>query len=285
MHLTLFPKTTYVSSFKKYSNFYYRNSMLIGSCVDNSINYISAINFPNISINNIDNISVNLYLSPNNSHSCNELKKSIIIYKIIEDFNIKNISWNNYSKVTPLYIDENDIFYDDKSNILSFNINSIINEITSLNKKVYGLSIVKKYSLRNDLLKYYSNNSSKPPFISIEYNECEPKDNFFINKSFCIESLCSEFFSNSIDISNIEKATYFIKNLSDSNISLYLQISPNNIDFTNDVIEAIIHPNESIAIPLATFLKYSRLKFTSNDQNYIKLNIWFQGQKLKYNLL
>lgn len=287
MHLTLFPKTTYVSSLKKHSNFYYRNSMLIGNCTDNNINYISAINFPNISTeySNINNISLNLYLSINNNYICSELKKSVIIYKITEDFNIKNISWNNYPKVKPLYIDEGDIFYDDKSNILSLNMNSIINEIINLNKRVYGLSIIKKCNYNSNLLKYYSNNSSKPPFMSIEYNECNPANKFFIEKFIPIESLLTEFYSDSIDISNIEIATYFIKNLSDSNIYVYLQISPNNFDFTDDVAKTLISPNESIALPLGTFLKYSRLKFLTQNHTCSKLNIWFQGKISKYNLL
>ena len=287
--LTLYPKSTYISNCRENEIFYNNNTLLVGKNNYGNDHYVSLFKFSNsIDINDIEilNASLNLTLINDNNFSIEEFRNNIAIYKIIEDFNIENVSWNNYPKAISLKLLDSDINY--KDNIVSFNISSLYENVLELQNSVYGLIIICRPSLKSSIYQIYSSSSNKQPFIAINYekstnNEIKNLEIIFKENEFTIQSSDSEFFSETINISNFNNATYFIKNLGDLPVYAYLQISPDGINFADEVVEAYINAGESKILPITNFLKFSRVKFI-NRQNDTGSNIqiWFQGQTFDY---
>ncbi len=287
--LTLYPKSTYISNCRENEIFYNNNTLLVGKNNYGNVHYASLFKFSNsIDINDIEilNASLNITLLNDNKFSIEEFRNNIAIYKIIEDFNIENVSWNNYPKAIALKLLDSDINY--KDNIVSFNISSLYENVLELQNSVYGLIIICRPSLKSSIYQIYSSSSDKQPLIAINYekstnNEIKNLEIIFKENEFTIQSSDSEFFSETINISNFNNATYFIKNLGDLPVYAYLQISPDGINFADEVVEAYINAGESKILPITNFLKFSRVKFI-NRQNDTGSNIqiWFQGQTFDY---
>lgn len=287
--LTLYPKSTYISNCRENEIFYNNNTLLVGKNNYGNVHYASLFKFSNsIDINDIEilNASLNITLLNDNKFSIEEFRNNIAIYKIIEDFNIENVSWNNYPKAISLKLLDSDINY--KDNIVSFNISSLYENVLELQNSVYGLIIICRPSLKSSIYQIYSSSSDKQPLIAINYekstnNEIKNLEIIFKENEFTIQSSDSEFFSETINISNFNNATYFIKNLGDLPVYAYLQISPDGINFADEVVEAYINAGESKILPITNFLKFSRVKFI-NRQNDTGSNIqiWFQGQTFDY---
>lgn len=287
--LTLYPKSTYISNCRENEIFYNNNTLLVGKNNYGNVHYASLFKFSNsIDINDIEilNASLNITLLNDNKFSIEEFRNNIAIYKIIEDFNIENVSWNNYPKAIALKLLDSDINY--KDNIVSFNISSLYEDVLELQNSVYGLIIICRPSLKSSIYQIYSSSSDKQPLIAINYekstnNEIKNLEIIFKENEFTIQSSDSEFFSETINISNFNNATYFIKNLGDLPVYAYLQISPDGINFADEVVEAYINAGESKILPITNFLKFSRVKFI-NRQNDTGSNIqiWFQGQTFDY---
>lgn len=287
--LTLYPKSTYISNCRESEFFYNRNTLLVGKNNYGNEHYVSLFKFSNsLDINDIEilNASLNLTLINDNNFSIEEFRNNIAIYKIIEDFSIEDVSWNNYPKAIALKLIDSDINY--KDNIVSFNISSLYENVLELQNSVYGLIIICRPSLKSSIYQIYSSSSDKQPFIAINYekstnNEIKNLEIIFKENEFTIQSSDSEFFSEIINISNFNNATYFIKNLGDLPVYAYLQISPDGINFADEVVESYINAGESKILPITNFLKFSRVKFI-NRQNDTSSNIqiWFQGQTFDY---
>lgn len=287
--LTLYPKSTYISNCRESEFFYNRNTLLVGKNNYGNEHYVSLFKFSNsLDINDIEilNASLNLTLINDNNFSIEEFRNNIAIYKIIEDFSIEDVSWNNYPKAIALKLIDSDINY--KDNIVSFNISSLYENVLELQNSVYGLIIICRPSLKSSIYQIYSSSSDKQPLIAINYekstnNEIKNLEIIFKENEFTIQSSDSEFFSETINISNFNNATYFIKNLGDLPVYAYLQISPDGINFADEVVEAYINAGESKILPITNFLKFSRVKFI-NRQNDTGSNIqiWFQGQTFDY---
>ena len=287
--LTFYPKSTYISNCRESEFFYNRNTLLVGKNNYGNEHYVSLFKFSNsLDINDIEilNASLNLTLINDNNFSIEEFRNNIAIYKIIEDFSIENVSWNNYPKAIALKLLDSDINY--KDNIVSFNISSLYEDVLELQNSVYGLIIICRPSLKSSIYQIYSSSSDKQPLIAINYekstnNEIKNLEIIFKENEFTIQSSDSEFFSETINISNFNNATYFIKNLGDLPVYAYLQISPDGINFADEVVEAYINAGESKILPITNFLKFSRVKFI-NRQNDTGSNIqiWFQGQTFDY---
>ena len=287
--LTFYPKSTYISNCRDNEFFYNNNTLLVGKNNYGNMHYASLFKFSNsIDINDIKilNASLNITLVNDNKFSLEEFINNISIYKIIEDFNIEDVSWNNYPKAIALKLIDSDINY--KDNIVSFNISSLYENVLELQNSVYGLIIICRPSLKSSIYQIYSSGSNKQPFIAINYekstnNEIKNLEIIFKENEFTIQSSDSEFFSEIINISNFNNATYFIKNLGDLPIYAYLQISPDGINFADEVVEAYINAGESKILPITNFLKFSRIKFINrqNDTNS-NIKIWFQGQTFDY---
>ena len=287
--LTLYPKSTYISNCRENEIFYNNNTLLVGKNNYGNVHYASLFKFSNsIDINDIEilNASLNITLLNDNKFSIEEFRNNIAIYKIIEDFSIEDVSWNNYPKAISLKLLDSDINY--KDNIVSFNISSLYEDVLELQNSVYGLIIICRPSLKSSIYQIYSSSSNKQPFIAINYekstnNEIKNLEIIFKENEFTIQSSDSEFFSETINISNFNNATYFIKNLGDLPVYAYLQISPDGINFADEVVEAYINAGESKILPITNFLKFSRVKFI-NRQNDTGSNIqiWFQGQTFDY---
>lgn len=287
--LTLYPKSTYISNCRENEIFYNNNTLLVGKNNYGNDHYVSLFKFSNsIDINDIKilNASLKLTLVNDNKFSIEEFRNNIAIYKIIEDFSIENVSWNNYPKAIALKLLDSDINY--KDNIVSFNISSLYEDVLELQNSVYGLIIICRPSLKSSIYQIYSSSSDKQPLIAINYekstnNEIKNLEIIFKENEFTIQSSDSEFFSETINISNFNNATYFIKNLGDLPVYAYLQISPDGINFADEVVEAYINAGESKILPITNFLKFSRVKFI-NRQNDTGSNIqiWFQGQTFDY---
>ena len=287
--LTLYPKSTYISNCRENEIFYNNNTLLVGKNNYGNDHYVSLFKFSNsIDINDIEilNASLNITLLNDNKFSIEEFRNNIAIYKIIEDFSIEDVSWNNYPKSIALKLIDSDINY--KDNIVSFNISSLYEDVLELQNSVYGLIIICRPSLKSSIYQIYSSSSDKQPLIAINYekstnNEIKNLEIIFKENEFTIQSSDSEFFSETINISNFNNATYFIKNLGDLPVYAYLQISPDGINFADEVVEAYINAGESKILPITNFLKFSRVKFI-NRQNDTGSNIqiWFQGQTFDY---
>ena len=287
--LTLYPKSTYISNCRENEIFYNNNTLLVGKNNYGNDHYVSLFKFSNsIDINDIKilNASLKLTLVNDNKFSIEEFRNNIAIYKIIEDFSIEDVSWNNYPKAIALKLIDSDINY--KDNIVSFNISSLYEDVLELQNSVYGLIIICRPSLKSSIYQIYSSSSDKQPLIAINYekstnNEIKNLEIIFKENEFTIQSSDSEFFSETINISNFNNATYFIKNLGDLPVYAYLQISPDGINFADEVVEAYINAGESKILPITNFLKFSRVKFI-NRQNDTGSNIqiWFQGQTFDY---
>lgn len=287
--LTLYPKSTYISNCRENEIFYNNNTLLVGKNNYGNVHYASLFKFSNsIDINDIKilNASLKLTLVNDNKFSIEEFRNNIAIYKIIEDFSIEDVSWNNYPKSIALKLIDSDINY--KDNIVSFNISSLYENVLELQNSVYGLIIICRPSLKSSIYQIYSSSSDKQPLIAINYekstnNEIKNLEIIFKENEFTIQSSDSEFFSETINISNFNNATYFIKNLGDLPVYAYLQISPDGINFADEVVEAYINAGESKILPITNFLKFSRVKFI-NRQNDTGSNIqiWFQGQTFDY---
>ena len=287
--LTLYPKSTYISNCRENEIFYNNNTLLVGKNNYGNDHYVSLFKFSNsIDINDIKilNASLKLTLVNDNKFSIEEFRNNIAIYKIIEDFSIEDVSWNNYPKAISLKLLDSDINY--KDNIVSFNISSLYEDVLELQNSVYGLIIICRPSLKSSIYQIYSSSSDKQPLIAINYekstnNEIKNLEIIFKENEFTIQSSDSEFFSETINISNFNNATYFIKNLGDLPVYAYLQISPDGINFADEVVEAYINAGESKILPITNFLKFSRVKFI-NRQNDTGSNIqiWFQGQTFDY---
>ena len=287
--LTLYPKSTYISNCRENEIFYNNNTLLVGKNNYGNDHYVSLFKFSNsIDINDIKilNASLKLTLVNDNKFSIEEFRNNIAIYKIIEDFSIEDVSWNNYPKSIALKLIDSDINY--KDNIVSFNISSLYENVLELQNSVYGLIIICRPSLKSSIYQIYSSSSDKQPLIAINYekstnNEIKNLEIIFKENEFTIQSSDSEFFSETINISNFNNATYFIKNLGDLPVYAYLQISPDGINFADEVVEAYINAGESKILPITNFLKFSRVKFI-NRQNDTGSNIqiWFQGQTFDY---
>lgn len=291
LSLTIYPKTTYISSFKINESFYYKTTLLSGNSICNDVTYITILKLNNtMELDNITIIdaSLNIHLINEFKTSLEEIRQSLILCKIIENFNIKEVSWENHPKAITLNLDKCDYSFNPNDNIISFNVSSLFNNILNFEKSIYGLAMICRPTFKSRLYKFYSSNSIKAPFLNINYNNCnnicsKKIEMIFKEQEFIIKSLDSEFYSTPLNISNFNTGTYFIKNSSASLIYAHLQISPDGINFTNDVVEAYINPGESVALTLGKFLKFSRIKFINKDVNpNSNIEIWFQGQTLDY---
>lgn len=289
--LKIYPKSTYISNSRLNESFYNDTTLLLGKNNFGNEHYVSILKFSDfIDINDIEilNASLNLTLINNNTFSIEEFRSDIAIYKIIENFNIEEVSWNNYPKAISLKLLDSDIDYNYKDNIVSFNISSLYEKVLELQNPIYGLIIICRPSLKSSVYEFYSSLSNNQPIIAISYekysnNELKNLEIIFKENVFTIQSSDTEFFSETINISNFNNATYFIKNLGDSPIYAYLQISPDEINFADDVVKSYINSGESKVFPISNFLKFSRLKFVAsqNDTNS-NIQIWFQGQTFDY---
>lgn len=291
LSLTIYPKTTYISSFKETESFYYKTTLLSGNSICNDTNYISILKLNNtIELNdfNLIDASLNIHLINGCNTSLEEIRQSLVLCKIVENFNIKSVSWENHPKAIPLNLDKCDYSYNQNNNIISFNLSSIFNSYLDFPKSIYGLAIICRPTFKSKIYKFYSANSMKAPFLNINYTNCNNINSrklemIFKEEKFIVESLDSEFYSTPLNISNFNTGTYFIKNSGTSTIYTSLQVSPDGNNFANDVVEAYINPGESIALTLGKFLKFSRIKFINKDINpNSNLEIWFQGQTLDY---
>ncbi|WP_394855052.1 DUF6385 domain-containing protein [Clostridium lamae] len=290
--ITVYPEATYISNSQEYANYYYKKTLLVGSSNSNNVNYVSIFKFSSFDyLKDINTINAYLNIKSLNKSKVTiyDLSKNIKLCKLIENFNIEKVSWSNPPKAITVDLTESDYNYDDNLNILSLNISSIIkNDDDTI--PIYGLALLCRPTFRDTIYNFYSSNSCEPPFITINYdkNEFGTLRNLysvFKEKEFTVESNNSEFYSQTINIHNYNNATYFIKNLSNSNLSAILQISPDGCDFTNDVVVANILAGESAALNLTKFLKFSRIKFINLDGNTnSSLQIWLQGQTFDYHL-
>ena len=294
LYSKLYPKSSYISSYRKDSSFYYKNTLLVGNYLYGDIHYISLLKFCDLKDLNKDieivNASLNLYLADECNSSIEELRRLFVLFKIDENFNLEDTTWNNSPRLSSLNLAKKDFSYDSKAYIISFNITPLIEELSENNSYAYGLALMCRPGINSTLFKFYSSNSNNQPFIWVNYEKCnnqniQTAEIIFKEREFIVKSLENDFCSPNIDISNFNTGTYFIKNKSSNNIKAYLQVSPNGIDFTDDVIEVEINANDTAALALAKFLKYSRIRFVNSSPNpNSNICVWFQGQTFDYHI-
>ena len=290
-YLNYYPESTYISSFKEYSNYYYKKTLLVGNSTCNNGSYITILKFPNINdLNeaNIVNVSLNMYLLNECNITAGEFRKNLKLCKIIENFNIEEVSWINTPKAVSINLSDCNYSYDRNTNLVSFDISQIFKNIANENDLVYGIALTCRPTFKEAIYRFSSANSCNKPYISINYDRCcslsiKKLINIFKEQEFTVKSNINEFYSEPLNIHNFNNATYFIKNLGSSTVCAYLQISPDGINFTNDVVESCIKSGESIALSLGKFLKFSRIKFINQTNNTSSnLQVWFQGQTYDY---
>ncbi|VYT64530.1 DNRLRE domain-containing protein [Clostridium tertium] len=292
LYSKLYPTSSYISSYRKDNSFYYKNTLLVGNYLYGDIHYISLLKFSDLKDINKDieviNAYLNLYLTDEFNSSIEELRRLFVLFKIDENFNLEDTTWNNTPRLSSLNLDKRDFSYDSKENIVSFNITPLIKELSENGNYTYGLALMSRPGINASLFKFYSSNSNKQPYILVNYEKCNNQNRriaeiIFKEREFDVQSLDNIFNSPNIDISNFNTGTYFIKNKSTSNVMAYLQVSPNGIDFTDDVVEVEVKANDTAALALAKFLKFSRIRFVNSSPNpNSNITVWFQGQTFDY---
>ena len=103
---------------------------------------------------------------------------------------------------------------------------------------------------------------------------------FFCEEELFLSNLKGLVISPWFLIKNATMISFYAKNLSQDDIVVSLQNSPNAKDFTNDIQSIVIASKCTGVIVPATFSKYVRVVLQSNCKP-IATKVWFQAQLIK----
>lgn len=277
--------STYIDNQNK--DFSYCNELNVKLGSNSTTNYIPFIRFGRLNFNLYKDIKKIILVLKINELNFNF--NDFFLYTISEDFNLCDTTWNNTANKNL----EPKSLYKIKyyNGLILIDITDIYKSNLYINKKIFGFSL---FSNSLNKVIYISNTEKDSPYITIEYKDEKVNSNTSISKVinqfdekyFCINSRNKVLCTDPIKISDFRNATFFVKNNGISNIYIYVEISPDGINFVKDLDEKLVSGQTSSIFVVARFLKYTRLKIVNENLNTeTNINIWFQGQKYNYKLM
>jgi hypothetical protein len=233
------------------------------------------------------------------------------IYKIQSEFTVQNMDWEHRPKLSafPCACIRN--------NGSDYGINCILTELVTKwfgsHESSLGIAIVARSS--RGCLMIDSRNSDYPPILSLHCiisnenhddhsdgstDQCPETISYDESVGFGAKNLLCNYtermcylyagnemqFSPAVDISRVRTLTFFIQNLTESEIEAILQISPNGLDFMDDKQRIRLASGAMSAITPYLFARYARIGVISPvvcENGQVK--VWFQAQSLNYRII
>jgi hypothetical protein len=148
----------------------------------------------------------------------------------------------------------------------------------------YGMILMgSDTSATNDILIYTEQGSRDNLSLLVEY--CVDKDVHNVPDFFeCTEDIevssASEYVTSGVNISLMNKVSYFIKNNNNVSIAVIAENSPDNVNYAKEIQTIVIPPGASSLLVPINFSKYIRLSITVSPGGKTScINVWLNLQQ------
>ncbi len=206
-------------------------------------------------------------------------------YSLMNDWDIDSVNWNNQPK-----IDFSDMIFGKSVNQCtqySIDITDKVNNWCKHPESNFGLVLLGHDQCGSSNIKI---NTDKNDFdalsLFVELEECQKVrethviPNFFEFSEDIYVTPDSEFFTTGINVSLMQKVSYFIKNNNNAIITVVAENSPDNVNYAKEIQIVYIPPGSSSLLVPINYSKFVRLSITIpiNGSESI-INTWLNLQQ------
>lgn len=197
-----------------------------------------------------------------------ELEISYVIANVVKFYNTR-VNFNFLKGLKQCYGEKDACFPENCKLLIKASSRAIKNSLLPANQVEVKIAIVFQ-----GCFKVFQDCSSIWKCADIEVN-CVPAFESHKKEDLSVGNIAE--FTQAFNIAQKELITFFVKNKGDSLVYVQLEISPNGVDWIADAYEVEIPPGQGEALVLATFLKYTRLKYYSLNSSLIDIYLQTQG--------
>ncbi len=206
-----------------------------------------------------------------------------IAYSLMSDWDINSVNWNNQPE-----INFSDMIFGKSVNHCtqySIDITDKVRTWCKYPESNYGMVLLghDKCGSSNITINTDKNDTDNLSLF-VELAEC-PKDmhvkpNFFeFSENICVTP-DSEFFTTGINVSLMQRVSYFIKNNNSAKITVVAENSPDNVNYSKEIQIVYIPPGSSSLLVPINYSKFVRLSITIPfDGSESIVNTWLNLQQ------
>ncbi len=207
-------------------------------------------------------------------------------YSLMSDWDVNTVDWNNQPK-----IDFSDMIFGKSVNHCtqqySIDITDKVKTWCEHSDINYGMVLLGRDQCGSSNIKINTDkNDCNALTLFVELEEC-PKENetHVIPKFFeFLEDIYvtpdAEFFTTGINVSLMQKVSYFIKNNNNGIITVVVENSPDNVNYAKEIQIVYIPPGSSSLLVPINYSKFVRLSITIPfDGSESIINTWLNLQQ------